>query len=115
MSDEIRKQAESEAKKVLNEIPADCLPDYENLGTIIIASAIERHLRRIALLEKRVAELVKDFNTAINVGLSCEIEAIEYKRMWNRVKQIRAEGCLLTSEDLEEIEKQALNDNHTTT
>lgn len=32
------------------------------------------------------------------------LQAVE--RMWKRVKQIRAEGCLLTSEDLEEIERQ---------
>jgi hypothetical protein len=48
-------------------------------------------------------------------GKIIEVDESKYQRMWKRVKQIRAEGCLLTSEDLEEIEKQALNDNHITT
>lgn len=49
-------------------------------------------------------------------AISDELRRLQrFERMWIRVKQIRAEGCLLTSEDLEEIEKQALNDNHITT
>jgi hypothetical protein len=55
-------------------------------------------------------------NAGILRAISDELRRLQrFERMWIRVKQIRAEGCLLTSEDLEEIEKQALNDNHITT